>query len=158
MSCLSSSFVSSVAPAAFHARSSSVAGCSVVVPQTSTSSNAFSFTIEAAHKKGTGSVKNGRDSNPKYRGVKLYGQEKCRAGNIIVRQLGNKFHAGPGVGTGKDFTLYALRDGEILFKNGAGKKKYVCVVDAVDRSADVSRKTKRRELYTPRASAAVESR
>ena len=126
--------------------------------QQSTSSNAFSFTIEAAHKKGTGSVKNGRDSNPKYRGVKLYGQEKCRAGNIIVRQLGNKFHAGPGVGTGKDFTLYALRDGEILFKNGAGKKKYVCVVDAVDRSADVSRKTKRRELCTPRASAAVESR
>ncbi|CAL6359768.1 unnamed protein product [Bathycoccus prasinos] len=121
-------------------------------------SSKFSFTVEAAHKKGTGSVKNGRDSNPKYRGVKLYGQEKCRAGNIIVRQLGNKFHAGPGVGTGKDFTLFALRDGEILFKKGAGKKQFVCVVDAVERAAATSRKTKRRELYTPRASAAVESR
>jgi len=126
--------------------------------QSTSKSDKFSFTIEAAHKKGTGSVKNGRDSNPKYRGVKLYGQEKCRAGNIIVRQLGNKFHAGPGVGTGKDFTLFALRDGEILFKKGAGKKQFVCVVDAVDRSAEVSRKTKRRELYTPRSSAAVESR
>ena len=125
--------------------------------QQSTSSK-FSFTVEAAHKKGTGSVKNGRDSNPKYRGVKLYGPEKCCAGNIIVRQLGNKFHAGPGVGTGKDFTLFALRDGEILFKKGAGKKQFVCVVDAVERAAATSRKTKRRELYTPRASAAVESR
>ena len=90
--------------------------------------------------------------------MKLYGQEKCRAGNIIVRQLGNKFHAGPGVGTGKDFTLFALRDGEILFKKGAGKKQFMCVVDAVERAAATSRKTKRRELYTPRASAAVESR
>jgi len=163
MSCLSSSFLTTTATpmnnVSFNARNSSMAGCAVTVPQTSTSkSDKFSFTIEAAHKKGTGSVKNGRDSNPKYRGVKLYGQEKCRAGNIIVRQLGNKFHAGPGVGTGKDFTLFALRDGEILFKKGAGKKQFVCVVDAVDRSAEVSRKTKRRELYTPRSSAAVESR
>ena len=65
--------------------------------------------IECAHKKGTGSTKNGRDSNPKYLGVKKYGEEKVQVGSIIVRQRGNTFHAGEGVGTGKDFTLYALR-------------------------------------------------
>ena len=79
--------------------------------------------------------------------MKLYGQEKCRAGNIIVRQLGNKFHAGPGVGTGKDFTLFALRDGEILFKKGAGKKQFVCVVDAVETPRDVEKDQKERVVH-----------
>jgi hypothetical protein len=67
----------------------------------------------------------------------------------------SQFHAGDGVGTGKDFTLYALRDGEVMFKVGANKKKFVTVVDAVDRSGredgQPTRKDKRREMYTPRA-------
>jgi len=61
-----------------------------------------------AHKKGQGSVKNGRDSQPKYRGVKKYGGEVVRAGNILVRQKGTKFHKGTNVGIGNDFTLFAL--------------------------------------------------
>ena len=111
--------------------------------------------IECAHKKGTGSTKNGRDSNPKYLGVKKYGEEKVQVGSIIVRQRGNTFHAGEGVGTGKDFTLYALREGEVKFKVGAKKKKFVTVVDAVDRrgreDGQPTRKDKRRAMYTPRA-------
>ena len=111
--------------------------------------------IECAHKKGTGSTKNGRDSNPQYLGVKKYGEEKVQVGSIIVRQRGNKFHAGDGVGTGKDFTLYALRDGEVKFKVGANKKKFVTVVDAVDRSGRAdgqpTRKDKRKAMYSPRA-------
>jgi large subunit ribosomal protein L27 len=75
-----------------------------------------------AHKKGQGSTKNGRDSNPKYRGVKLYGGETARAGSIIVRQCGTKFLAGLNVGMGRDFTLFALTEGTILFKG-----KHVCV-------------------------------
>ena len=185
--------------------------------------------IECAHKKGTGSTKNGRDSNPQYLGVKKYGEEKVQVGSIIVRQRGNKvrassarerereprargdardpriqgfrervesgvqrratptrgssnavndskiarfsrfdraltrarafrrsqFHAGDGVGTGKDFTLFALRDGEVMFKVGANKKKFVTVVDAVDRSGRAdgqpTRKDKRKAMYSPRA-------
>merc|ERR1719503_401062 len=111
--------------------------------------------IECAHKKGTGSTKNGRDSNPQYLGVKKYGGEVVSTGNIIIRQRGNKVHAGPGVGTGKDFTLFALRDGEVLFKPGANGKKTVRVVDYVKKGGredgKPSRRDKRRELYTPRA-------
>ena len=69
-----------------------------------------------AHKKGQSSSRNGRDSNPQYRGVKLYGGQLCTAGSIIVRQCGTKFHPGRNVGVGKDFTLYALCDGIIRFK------------------------------------------
>ena len=68
-----------------------------------------------AHKKGQGSSRNGRDSNAQRRGVKKYGGESVRAGNILVRQVGNKFHAGKGVGQGKDYTLFALVDGQIMF-------------------------------------------
>lgn len=68
-----------------------------------------------AHKKGQGSSRNGRDSNAQRRGVKKYGGEKVIAGNILVRQLGNKFHAGRGVGQGKDYTLFALTDGAVMF-------------------------------------------
>jgi large subunit ribosomal protein L27 len=68
-----------------------------------------------AHKKAGGSTSNGRDSNPKMRGVKKYGGESVITGNIIVRQKGTKFHAGEGVGMGKDFTLFALRDGKVKF-------------------------------------------
>ncbi len=70
-----------------------------------------------AHKKGGGSSKNGRDSNPQMRGVKLYGGQSVKAGNIIVRQCGTKFHAGRGVGMGKDFTLFALADGVVTFQS-----------------------------------------
>jgi large subunit ribosomal protein L27 len=66
-----------------------------------------------AHKKGQGSSRNGRDSNGQRRGVKRYGGEKVIAGNIIVRQLGTKFHAGKGVGQGRDYTLFALVDGQV---------------------------------------------
>ncbi len=77
-----------------------------------------------AHKKGQGSVKNGRDSNPKYLGVKKYDGEVVKAGNIIVRQRGTKFHAGNNMGIGKDHTLFALIDGYVKFENfGKGKKR-----------------------------------
>jgi len=77
-----------------------------------------------AHKKGTGSTRNGRDSNAKRLGVKRYGGEKVLAGNIIVRQRGTKFHPGQNVGLGKDYTLFALIDGVVTFerKGKSGKK------------------------------------
>ena len=68
-----------------------------------------------AHKKGQGSSRNGRDSNAQRRGVKRFGGEQVRAGNILVRQVGTKFHPGTGVGQGNDFTLYALVDGYVKF-------------------------------------------
>ncbi|MFQ5749971.1 MAG: 50S ribosomal protein L27 [Planctomycetota bacterium] len=68
-----------------------------------------------AHKKGGGSSKNGRDSNPQYRGVKRFGGQPVRAGEILVRQCGTKFHPGRGVGQGRDYTLFALRDGIVVF-------------------------------------------
>lgn len=68
-----------------------------------------------AHKKGQGSSRNGRDSNAQRRGVKKFGGEQVRAGNILIRQVGNKFHPGRGVGQGNDYTLYALIDGFVKF-------------------------------------------
>ncbi|MCX6130414.1 MAG: 50S ribosomal protein L27 [Proteobacteria bacterium] len=76
-----------------------------------------------AHKKAGGSTKNGRDSNPQYRGVKRYGGELVSAGCIIVRQVGSSFHAGSNVGTGKDYTLFALVDGKVEFSTGSKRKK-----------------------------------
>lgn len=72
-----------------------------------------------AHKKGGGSSRNGRDSNPQHRGVKRYGGQRVTAGTIIVRQCGTRFRAGQNVGTGKDYTLFALADGIVEF---AGRK------------------------------------
>ena len=69
-----------------------------------------------AHKKGQGSSKNGRDSNPQYRGVKLYGGQQARPGSIIVRQCGTKFKPGYQVGIGSDHTLYALAEGTVVFQ------------------------------------------
>lgn len=80
-----------------------------------------------AHKKGGGSTKNGRDSNPQYRGVKLFGGQEVKAGNIIVRQCGTKFHPGTNVGCGKDYTLFALIDGEVKFENKDRTRKKVSV-------------------------------
>lgn len=76
-----------------------------------------------AHKKGQGSSRNGRDSKPKFRGVKLYGGQVAKPGAIIVRQVGNKFYPGPGVGIGRDFTLFALRDGFVTFEGPKGKRR-----------------------------------
>ena len=81
-----------------------------------------------AHKKAGGSTRNGRDSNPKYLGVKCYGGESVVAGNIIVRQRGTRFRAGDNVGVGRDHTLFALEDGKVKFEQkGFPKRKYVSV-------------------------------
>ncbi|KAF1696095.1 50S ribosomal protein L27 [Pseudoxanthomonas koreensis] len=82
-----------------------------------------------AHKKAGGSTRNGRDSNPKYLGVKLFGGQAVEAGNIIVRQRGTQFHPGAGVGLGRDHTLFALVDGKVQFgTKGAAKRRTVSVV------------------------------
>lgn len=83
-----------------------------------------------AHKKGVGSSRNGRDSNPKYRGVKKYGSEFVIAGNIIVRQKGTKFHIGENVGMGRDFTIYSLIEGHVKFVTKKNGRKYISVVPA----------------------------
>jgi large subunit ribosomal protein L27 len=82
-----------------------------------------------AQKKGVGSSRNGRDSNPKFLGVKMYGGQVIEAGNIIVRQRGTRFHPGSGVGLGRDHTLFALVDGKVEFTTkGAKKRRTVSVI------------------------------
>ena len=83
----------------------------------------FQKEIIMAHKKGQGSTKNGRDSNPQYRGVKRHDGQKVNVGEILVRQLGTKFHAGKNVGVGKDWTLFALTDGLVKFEVRRNKKQ-----------------------------------
>ncbi|MCF7791572.1 MAG: 50S ribosomal protein L27 [Victivallales bacterium] len=78
-----------------------------------------------AHKKGQSSSRNGRDSNPKYLGIKIFGGQKIRAGNIIIRQRGTKFHPGKNVGCGNDYTLYALKDGVVEFNKSQRKVNVV---------------------------------
>ena len=80
-----------------------------------------------AHKKGAGSSKNGRESESKRLGVKIYGGQKAISGNIIVRQRGTKHHPGTNVGMGKDHTLFALTDGMVRFKKGQKDRSYVHV-------------------------------
>jgi large subunit ribosomal protein L27 len=80
-----------------------------------------------AHKKGVGSTDNGRDSQSKRLGVKKFGGEQVIAGNIIVRQRGTKHHPGENVGIGKDHTLYALSDGEVVFKKKKNNKSFVSI-------------------------------
>jgi large subunit ribosomal protein L27 len=81
-----------------------------------------------AHKKGAGSSRNGRDSQSKRLGVKLFGGQTAKAGNIIVRQRGTKHNPGLNVGLGKDHTLFALTDGEVEFKRKKDNKTYVSVI------------------------------
>jgi large subunit ribosomal protein L27 len=81
-----------------------------------------------AHKKGLGSSRNGRDSNPKMLGVKVFGGEDVKAGMIIVRQRGTRFRPGAGVGLGKDDTIFAKRDGRVTFRT-SGERRFVSVVD-----------------------------
>jgi large subunit ribosomal protein L27 len=83
-----------------------------------------------AHKKAGGSSKNGRDSNGQRRGVKCYGGQKVQAGNIIIRQLGTKIHAGENVGTGKDYTLFAKIDGVVTYERMGRSRKRVSVYAA----------------------------
>jgi large subunit ribosomal protein L27 len=80
-----------------------------------------------AHKKGEGSVKNGRDSQSKRLGVKIFGGQPAVSGNIILRQRGTVYHPGKNVGVGRDFTLFALTDGLVEFKKGKGDKTLVHV-------------------------------
>jgi large subunit ribosomal protein L27 len=87
-----------------------------------------------AHKKGEGSVKNGRDSQSKRLGVKIYGGQPALAGNIIIRQRGTTYHPGKNVGVGRDFTIFALTDGLVEFKKTRGDKTIVSV-SAVEASA-----------------------
>ena len=83
-----------------------------------------------AHKKGVGSSKNGRESQSKRLGVKIFGGEACKAGNIIVRQSGTEVHPGENIGMGKDHTLFALVDGTVNFKVGREDRRYVSIIPA----------------------------
>jgi large subunit ribosomal protein L27 len=85
-----------------------------------------------AHKKGQGSSRNGRDSNPQYLGVKKFGGEKVIAGNIIVRQRGTKFHPGVNVMRGNDDTLFAVADGFVKFEKKRDNRKFVSVLESIN--------------------------
>lgn len=87
-----------------------------------------------AHKKGEGSVKNGRDSNSKRLGVKIFGGQPAIAGNIIVRQRGTQYHPGKNVSVGKDYTLFATADGVVEFRKGRQDRTFVSV-NAVEATA-----------------------
>ena len=81
-----------------------------------------------AHKKGLGSSKNGRDSNPQYLGVKLFSGQDAKPGMIIVRQRGTKFRPGPGTQIGRDDTIFAVREGKVEFRS-SGERRFVSVVE-----------------------------
>ena len=83
-----------------------------------------------AHKKGEGSVKNGRDSQSKRLGVKIFGGQPAVSGNIIVRQRGTVYHPGKNVGVGRDYSLFALADGVVVFLKGRNNRTYVSVAPA----------------------------
>jgi large subunit ribosomal protein L27 len=80
-----------------------------------------------AHKKGVGSTRNGRDSNPQYRGVKKFGGEQVTAGSIIIRQCGTQYHPGRTVGLGSDYTIYALIEGVVKFEHKSKSRYKVSV-------------------------------
>jgi large subunit ribosomal protein L27 len=88
-----------------------------------------------AQKKGGGSTRNGRDSESKRLGIKAYGGQVIPAGSIIVRQRGTKFHAGTNVGTGKDYTLFALTEGRVRFAIKGEKKRHTVFIDTVNTPA-----------------------
>ena len=81
-----------------------------------------------AHKKGQGSSRNGRDSPGQHRGVKIYGSESVLAGNILVRQLGTKFHPGENVGMGRDYTLYAKVEGTVKYTRKCNDRRIISIV------------------------------
>ncbi len=80
-----------------------------------------------AHKKGQGSSRNGRDSNPQFRGVKRYAGQEVAAGNILVRQVGTRFHPGRNVGIGRDHTLFAMAEGRVVFST-RNRRQYVSIL------------------------------
>ncbi|MCC6751723.1 MAG: 50S ribosomal protein L27 [Deltaproteobacteria bacterium] len=88
-----------------------------------------------AHKKGQGSSRNGRDSQSQRRGIKRFGGEQVRAGNILVRQVGTVVHAGRNVGVGKDFTLFALIDGVVKYDRTVGHRSRVSVLPGAEQPA-----------------------
>jgi large subunit ribosomal protein L27 len=135
----SSSFVNGGSDAM--ATSSSGRSSAVVVP--------YTLTIEAAHKKGAGSTKNGRDSNPKMLGVKIYGDQPAQPGAIIIRQHGTKFHPGKNVGLGRDYTIYSLIDGLVKFEKYGPDRKKVSVYPILEEKVENpnSRRVKRREAF-----------
>ncbi|MDR1792052.1 MAG: 50S ribosomal protein L27 [Bacteroidales bacterium] len=87
-----------------------------------------------AHKKGVGSSQNGRESASKRLGIKIFGGQKCIAGNILVRQRGTVHFAGQNVGMGKDHTLFALTDGVVSFKKKSGGKSYISVLPMAEKA------------------------
>lgn len=91
-----------------------------------------------ATKKAGGSTRNGRDSNPKYLGVKLSGGQAAKAGNIIIRQRGTKYHAGENVGIGRDHTLFALKDGVVTFRRKGDKNRQFVSIVPVEALAQVA--------------------
>ena len=91
-----------------------------------------------AHKKGVGSSRNGRDSQPQFQGVKKFGGEKVRAGNIIIRQDGTKWHPGKNVGLGTDYTIFALIDGVVKFEHHNSRRYKVSVEPRVKKTAATS--------------------
>ncbi|BBN10756.1 large subunit ribosomal protein L27 [Marchantia polymorpha subsp. ruderalis] len=107
------------------------------------------LTIEAAHKKGAGSTKNGRDSIAKRLGVKIYGDQPAKPGCIIVRQRGTKFHAGKNVGIGRDYTIYSLIDGLVKFEKMGADRKQISVYPVLEEKVENpnSRRVKRREEF-----------
>src|SRR5690554_4409570 len=88
-----------------------------------------------AHKKGVGSSKNGRESHSKRLGVKIFGGQNAKAGNILVRQRGTQHHPGDNVGMGKDHTLFALIDGKVVFRKKANNKSFVSVLPVEEKAA-----------------------
>ena len=88
-----------------------------------------------AHKKGVGSTRNGRDSNPQYRGVKKFGGEQVTAGSIIIRQCGTQYHPGRNVGLGSDYTIYSLIEGVVKFEHKSKTRQKVSVYPAATTTA-----------------------
>ncbi|KAL3697600.1 hypothetical protein R1sor_011676 [Riccia sorocarpa] len=107
------------------------------------------LTIEAAHKKGAGSTKNGRDSIAKRLGVKIYGDQPAKPGCIIVRQRGTKFHPGKNVGIGRDYTIFSLIDGLVKFEKLGADRKQISVYPITEEKVENpnSRRVKRREEF-----------
>ncbi|KAG0564660.1 hypothetical protein M758_8G123400 [Ceratodon purpureus] len=116
------------------------------------SQSANGLVIEAAHKKGSGSTKNGRDSKPKMLGVKIYGDQVAQPGAIIVRQRGTKFHPGKNVGIGRDYTIFSLIDGLVKFEKFGPDRKKISVYPVTEEKVENpnSRKVRRREFFRDR--------
>ena len=99
-----------------------------------------------AHKKGVGSSKNGRESESKRLGVKLFGGETAKAGNIILRQRGTKHHPGENVGIGRDHTIYALKNGIVVFRKGRKNRSYISIQTTGEDSSQFSILSTQKEI------------